>query len=143
MLLNIPKILSPELLKKMCEMGHGGELIIADANFPATDCVTSDKILFIQSVNNIEMLEAILLFFPLDQYGENIVLMNPDAGWDIPPIWQQYEAVVQKHQAQQYKISKIGRFPYYERAKKAHVIIVTGEQSPYANIILKKGVIQN
>lgn len=142
MLLKIPKILTPELLKRMCEMGHGSEIVLADANFPACDCVAPEKILFLPSVRNAELLEAVLQFFPLDSYGANLVLMQPDPGWDIPEVWESYDRIARGAQPDTYQAEKIGRQDFYRRAQRAHVVVVTGEQAPYANILLVKGVIQ-
>ena len=126
MLKGISPLISPELLKVLCEMGHGDEIVLADANFPAA-----------------ELLRAILPLFPLDQYDEsNFVLMSVVPGDPIEPvIWDEYRATLTAYESDA-KIQTIDRFAYYERAKKAYCIVATGESAQYANILLKKGVIR-
>lgn len=141
MLKNIPKILSPDLLKILCEMGHGDELVIADANFPAESC--GQRVIRADGHGGAKMLEAVLSVIPLDTYAkENFVLMQVVEGDNVrPTIWEEYK----KNAAAKDPNVRAGfeeRFAFYERAKKAYAIVATGEEAVYANIILKKGVIQ-
>ena len=79
MLKNIPPILSPELLKVLCEMGHGDEIILADGNFPAESIGKDAIVIRADGHGTVELLEAILQFLPLDQYVEKpVALMNKD-----------------------------------------------------------------
>ena len=147
MLLGIPKILSPELLKILMEMGHGDELVIADGNFPSSSIAqsTPTKILIRADGHNVpELLDAILKFFPLDQYVEKPAgLMAVVPGDTIKPtIWDTYREIVKKHQKDFKDFEMIERFAFYERAKKAYAVLATGESALYANIILKKGVVK-
>ena len=139
MLKGIPKILSPELLKVLCEMGHGDELTIGDGNFPGH---TNAKIEIRMDGHNVpEILEAILKVMPLDTYVDApVALMATTQGDPRPVIWDEYREIVMKHQ-KNVKPELVERFAFYERAKQAYAIIATGETALYANIILKKVVV--
>lgn len=140
MLKQISKIISPELLKVLCEMGHGDEIVIADGNFPAA---SNAKILIrADGMGTSAMLDAILSLFPLDQYDDNnFVLMAKCEGDPADTsIWGEYKEILSKYEPDA-KISFEERFDYYERAKKAYAIIATSEGKQYANIILKKGCV--
>ena len=140
MLKNIPKIVSPQLLKVLCEMGHGDEIVIADGNFPAE--TFGQRVIRADGLGGEEVLDAVLSLIPLDTYAtENFMLMETVAGDPTPTIWEKYYAIAQKHDDNM-RASNIERFAFYERAKKAYAVIATGEGAVYANIILKKGVIK-
>ena len=138
MLKKIPKILSPELVKIMMEMGHGDEIVIADGNFPSESigqrCVRAD------GHGAPELLSAILELMPLDTYADPVFIMEKVPGDETPvPIWDTYKEIVAPHTKT--PIGGIERFAFYERAKKAYCVVATGETAIYANIILKKGVV--
>lgn len=141
MLKGISPLISPELLKVLCEMGHGDEIVLADANFPAESM--GQRVVRADGIGAAELLRAILPLFPLDQYDEsNFVLMSVVPGDPIKPvIWDEYRATLTTYEPDA-KIQTIDRFAYYERAKKAYGIVATGESAQYANILLKKGVIR-
>lgn len=141
MLKGISPLISPELLKVLCEMGHGDEIVLADANFPAESM--GQRVVRADGIGAAELLCAILPLFPLDQYDEsNFVLMSVVPGDPtVPVIWDEYRATLTAYEPDA-KIQTIDRFAYYERAKKAHCIVATGESAQYANILLKKGVIR-
>ena len=138
MLKNIPLIISPELMKALMEMGHGDEIVLADGNYPASSA--GPTVIRADGHGVPELLEAILEFLPLDTYVEkNVILMDTGSDY-VPEIWSKYEEILQKS-GEDYRIRKIERFKFYERASKSYCIVATGERSLYANIILKKGVI--
>lgn len=141
MLKGIPKIISPELIKILMEMGHGDELVIADGNFPAESI--AQRIVRADGHNAPELLEAILQFFPLDQYVKNpVVLMQVVPGDNVKtPIWDEYRTIVKKYNPEAADFELMERFAFYERAKKAHAVIATSESALYANVIIKKGVV--
>lgn len=144
MLKNIPKILSPELLKVLCEMGHGDRLVISDGNFPAESMGKNAKVIRMDGHGVPEILDAILQLFPLDTYVEKPVgLMEVVPGDPVEtPIWNTYFDTVQKYDARgENAVQYIERFAFYERAKEAYAIIATGESALYANILLQKGVV--
>lgn len=144
MLKNIPKILSPELLKVLCEMGHSDRIVIADGNFPAKSVGKNAIVIGAYGHKIPELLDAILTVFPLDTYVEHPVsLMQVMPGDNVEtPIWDEYKSLVKKHDERGEKaFGEIERFAFYEEAKTAYAIIATGETALYANIILQKGVI--
>ena len=144
MLKGIPKIISPELLKVLCEMGHGDRIVIADGNFPA-ESMGKDAIVIRCDGHGVpELLEAILELFPLDTYVEKPVnLMEVVKGDKVEtPIWDVYKSIIAKQDARGADaVGNIERFAFYEEAKKAYAIIATSEGALYANIMLQKGVI--
>lgn len=144
MLKGIPSIISPELLKVLCEMGHSDTIVIADGNFPA-ESMGKDAIVIRADGHGVpELLEAILKVFPLDTYVENPVsLMQVMPGDNAKtPIWDVYKEIVAKKDERGDKVfAEVERFEFYERAKKAYAIIATGETAIYANIMLQKGVV--
>ncbi len=144
MLKGVPGILSPELLKVLCEMGHSDRLVIADGNFPA-ETMGRDAIVIRMDGHGIpEILDAILQVFPLDTYVEKPVnLMEGMPGDTVEtPIWKTYEKITACHDERGADaIGQIERFAFYEEAKKVYAIIATGETALYANIMLQKGVV--
>ena len=144
MLKGIPKILSPELLKVLCEMGHSDRLVIADGNFPAESMGKDAIVIRMDGHGACEILEAILQLFPLDTYVEHPVnLMQVMPGDPVEtPIWDRYEEIVAKADERGGNaIGQIERFAFYEESRKAYAIIATGESALYANIMLQKGVV--
>ena len=144
MLKGIPAILSPALLKVLCEMGHSDTIVIADGNFPAAT-IGRDAIVIRADGHGVpELLEAILQVFPLDTYVEKPVsLMQVVPGDTVQtPIWDAYKKIVSEQDTRGNEVfEEVERFAFYEKAKKAYAIIATGETALYANIILQKGVV--
>lgn len=144
MLKGIPQILSPELLKVLCEMGHSDRLVISDGNFPA-ESMGKDAIVIRMDGHGVpEILDAILQVFPLDTYVEKPVnLMEVMVGDDVEtPIWDTYKEIVAKHDSRGADaVGNIERFAFYDEAKTAYAIIATSEKALYANIMLQKGVV--
>ena len=144
MLKGIPKILSPELLKVLCEMGHSDRLVISDGNFPA-ESMGKDAIVIRCDGHGVpELLDAILKVFPLDTYVEKPVnLMEVMPGDDVEtPIWDTYKEIISRYDAREAEaVGNIERFRFYEEAKTAYAIIATGESALYANVMLQKGVV--
>ncbi len=144
MLKGVPAILSPQLLKVLCEMGHGDEIVIADGNFPAESMGKAAVGIRADGHGVPEILDAVLKMIPLDQYVERpAALMEVVPGDDcVPVIWEQYRALLEDNGEDPARIEMMERFAFYERAKKAYAIIATGESAIYANILLKKGVVK-
>ena len=142
MLKGIPSILSPELLKVLMEMGHGDDLVIADGNFPAASM--AQRLIRCDGHGVPELLDAVTMFFPLDTFVERPVgLMEVVAGHSYQPtIWEDYRQIITRHEPFT-DFEYIERFAFYERAKQAYAVIATGEMALYANIILKKGIVQD
>lgn len=144
MLKGIPQILSPELLKVLCEMGHSDRIVISDGNFPAESMGKNAVVIRCDGHGVPELLDAILKLFPLDTYVEQPVsLMEVMPGDQVEtPIWDTYKEIVANYDERGEKaIGTIERFAFYEEAKKAYAIIATSEKALYANIMLQKGVV--
>jgi L-fucose mutarotase len=144
MLKGVPQIISPELLKVLCEMGHGDRLVISDGNFPAESMGKNAIVIRCDGHGVPELLDAILKLFPLDTYVEHPVnLMEVVPGDDVEtPIWDTYREIIEKYDERGEKtIGHIERFAFYEESKKVYAIIATGEKALYANIMLQKGVV--
>ena len=148
MLKNIPSILSPELLKVLCEMGHGDRICIGDGNFPgASNAKAGGAILLRADGHGVpELLDAILTVMPLDAYTDHPAMlmekMDCDKDLDIA-VWKEYEKVIAKHDERgAAAIGKYERFKFYDEAKKCYCILMSGETAIYANIILQKGVVK-
>ncbi len=140
MLKGIPKIVSPELLKILCEMGHGDEIVIADANFPSENY--GKRVIRADGISGEKMLDAVLSLIPLDTYATpNFMLMQTVKGDPKPSIWGDYFKIASKAD-DNLREGYLERFEFYERAKQAYAVIATGEEAVYANIIIKKGVIK-
>ncbi|MGG7078199.1 RbsD/FucU family protein [Clostridium sardiniense] len=144
MLKGVPQILSPNLLKVLCEMGHSDQIVIADGNFP-TESMGKDCIVIRCDGHGIpELLDAILKVFPLDTYVEKPVnLMEVMVGDNVQtPIWDDYKKIISKYDNRgDNTVGTIERFKFYDESKKAYAIIATSEKALYANVILQKGVV--
>ncbi len=141
MLKGISPLLTGDLLKALCDMGHGNQIIIADANFPAE--ALAKRVVRIPGVDADAVLEAILPLFPLDEYSECQAFVMDLMGDETKPpeMWQVFEDQL-KGQKGMKKLGKIDRFELYECAKNAYVVIQTGEMRPYGNLVLTKGVVK-
>lgn len=141
MLIGISKLISPELLKVLSEMGHSDEIVIADGNFPAAS--HAKRLIRADGHDVPALLDAILQLFPLDQYVEKpAALMQVVPGDTVEtPIWEQYRSIIEQRTGSSEPFEQVERFGFYERAKQAYAVIATGESALYANLILKKGVI--
>lgn len=144
MLKGISPLLSPQLLKVLCEMGHSDTIVIADGNFPAETMGKGGIVIRMDGHGVPELLEAILQVFPLDQYVEKPVsLMErvPGDNADVS-IWKTYEEMISRAEKRGADvIQRLERFAFYEEAKKAYAVIATSETSQYANVILQKGCV--
>ena len=144
MLKGISPLLSPELMKVLCEMGHGDELVIADGNFPAESIGKNAIVIRADGHGVPEMLDAILQLIPLDQYVDQPAALMKVVPGDpvVPVIWDEYRALLKKHGEDPDKVEMMERFAFYDRAKNAYAVIATGETAIYANVLLKKGVVK-
>ncbi len=141
MLRNIDPILSPELLKALRAMGHGDEIVIADANFPASSlgplCIRAD------GSNASDMLRAILQVLPLDSFVPDpaLTMQVVDQPKAVPEAVTDFGNIIREVADTPAKTQSLERFAFYERAATAYAVVQTGETRLYGNIILKKGVI--
>jgi L-fucose mutarotase len=141
MLKGISPLLTADLLKILMEMGHGDEIVLADANFPAAS--HARNLVHCAGSGVPELLEAVLALFPLDSYvSEPVSLMDLVPGDSYQPtIWATYRGIVDRIQPDA-GIAKLERYAFYERARAAYAIVATSETALYANVILKKGVVR-
>ncbi len=144
MLKGIPRNLSPELLKVLCEMGHGDRIVIADGNFPSESVGKNAIVIRCDGHGGPELLESIMKVIPLDTSVEKPVqLMAVSAGDNVEtPIWDTFKEIIGKYDERgEETIGFLERIEFYEEAKKVYAIVATGETALYANIMLQKGVI--
>ncbi len=143
MLKNISPLISPDLLKVLAQMGHGDEIIFADAHFPAHSM--GPQVLRADGVSVSDLLAAVIPLFELDSYAPPLVMMAAVEGDSLDPqVELRYLQALAGTDARQPlpPVQRIDRFAFYERAQRAFAIVVTGECAKYGNILLKKGVTQ-
>jgi len=136
MLRNIPACISPDLMHTIMSMGHGDEIVLADADFPAA--TNSRKLIRADGVDVATLLEAILPFFPLDPFVERPVITMDCSEWgDEPESYNRFRKIIKKHcdDFRDFELEK--RFDLYDRAAGAYAVVVTSEAD--GNVILKKG----
>jgi len=143
MLKSIPGVVHPQLLFALASMGHGDDLVIADANFPAATATRdSRRLIRTSGISATDLGAAILKLFPLDAYVEApLGLMAPARPEDEgAPALEDLTAML-KREAPGITVASIDRFEFYERARKAFAVVATSDARPYANIIMTMGVI--
>lgn len=141
MLKNINPLLGPQLLKILREMGHGDEIAIVDANYPAQS--STNLLVRMEGVTATEVLEAVISVLPLDQYVEHSAFSMQVVGApeEEPEIVSDFKGIVSPYEPEA-KWAAIERFNFYDQVNKAYAIVATGEGRLYGNVILKKGVIK-
>ena len=165
MLVGISPLLSPELLAAIYRMGHGDEIVLADAHFPGhsvnahalqpywsgiADFPSPSRafpshpphVLRADGLGIADLLEAILPLFALDAYVDSPVFMMDAVPGDAvdPAVEASYRAVIDEIWPDVPPIARVERFAFYEQASRAFAVVMTGETAKYGNIILKKGV---
>jgi L-fucose mutarotase len=140
MLKGIAPVIGPELLAVLCRMGHGDEIVLADAHFPGE--TIGRRVLRADGVRIPELLDGILPLFELDQYVDAPVAMMAAVPGDTldPEVERAFRAAMEKHTGAPVTIERVERFAFYDRARAAFAVVMTGETAQYGNIILKKGV---
>ena len=141
MLKGIDPLLGPDLLRVLAAMGHGDELVIVDANFPAE--ANAGRLVRLDDVPATRAAEAILSLLPLDEYVEApaavmAVVGDPDAE---PEVWAEFRQIAEAAHGGPVGFERVERFAFYERARQAFAIVATGERRLYGNLILTKGVL--
>jgi len=141
MLIGIHPLLHADLLHVLASMGHGDELVVADANFPCAS--TGRRVVHLAGASAPDALDAILTVFPLDTFVDQPALTmevvgDPEA---VPEPVRDFAAVFTRHGLAEVNIGHLDREAFYARARGAFAIVRTGEQRAYANILLVKGVI--
>ena len=140
MLIGISPLISPDLLAVLYRMGHGDEIVLADAHFPGETC--GQRVLRADGLKIADLLDAILPLFVLDSYVEYpLIMMSAVSGGQLDhAVETSYRQAIDKYWPKTPPIQRIDRFDFYDRAKQAFAILMTGETVKYGNIILKKGV---
>jgi L-fucose mutarotase len=141
MLRGISPLLSPELLAVLSRMGHGDELVLADAHFPAESF--NSRVLRADGLRIHDLLDAIMPLWALDPYVEDPIVMMAVGEGDAPDprVAARYRAAIERHAPEATATTFISRFAFYERTRKAFAVVLTGETAKYGNILIKKGVI--
>jgi L-fucose mutarotase len=142
MLKGIDPILSPDILHALASMGHGDTLVIADNNFPAA--TLAKRLCRLPAIPGPRVLEAVLTVFPLDTFVDRpaaVMQVVGDAA-AIPPPVRDYQALINKSEGRAISFESVERHAFYERARQAFVVIATGENRAYGNIILTKGTVR-
>jgi L-fucose mutarotase len=142
MLKNIHPLLAPELLRTLRAMGHGDELAIVDANFPAAS--SGVPVIRLDGASTTQALEAVLSVLPLDEFEPCAAFHMQVVGdpQGEQPIFAEFRALLQRFEAKVPKLGSIERFAFYERVRRCCAVVATGETRLYGNIILKKGIIR-
>lgn len=143
MLKNIDPLLSPNLLKHLRAMGHGDDLAIVDANFPARS--SAQRLVRLDGASATDVLRAVLSVLPVDSHGNDPairmqVVDHPD---EVPPICEEFQDLLTASTLSRVALSSIERFDFYDRARNAYAVVATAERRLYGNILLRKGVIDD
>jgi L-fucose mutarotase len=140
MLKGISPLLSPDLISVLCRMGHGDEIVLADAHFPGESL--NPRLLRADGLRIPALLDGILPLFELDSYVDAPLVMMAAVPGDVldPAVEESYLVPVRRHAATAPPVARVDRFAFYDRAAKAFAVVMTGETAKYGNILLKKGV---
>jgi len=138
MLKNIDPVLTPALLKLLCEMGHGDEVVLADANFTAESLAGGQPVLRLPGIGMARACAAVLSVLPLDD-----AVPRPVAYMQVSGTADGYRSALQREILDPLgaQCEAVERFAFYDRVRGAYAIVQTGEMQPFANILFKKGVI--
>lgn len=142
MLKGLDPLLNADLLHVLRSMGHGDDLVIVDANFPAASM--GRRLVALDGVSATRTLEAVLSVMPLDDFVDEPcarmqVVDDPDA---VPEICKEFQAIIDRAEGGRFQLGKIERFAFYERARQAFALVRTGETRLYGNVLLKMGVVR-
>ncbi|MBT3241961.1 MAG: L-fucose mutarotase [Bacteroidetes bacterium] len=140
MLKGISPLISPDLLNILSRMGHGDEIILADAHFPGESF--NPTVLRADGLKIAPLLEGILPLFELDSYDDHpLIMMAAVEGDELDPLVEEgYLEAIHQTNPDIAPIARIDRFDFYDRTKNAFAVVMTGETAKYGNILLKKGV---
>ena len=142
MLKNLDPLLTPDLLQVLRAMGHGDEIVLVDANYPAESA--GAQVVRLDAADATRVLDAVLSVMPLDDFV-------PEACWRMQvvgspeaeqPIFEEFRAIIARREGPQFKLASLERFAFYARARDCFAIVATGERRLYGNIILKKGIVR-
>lgn len=146
MLMNMDPLLTPELLYVLAAMGHGDELAICDANFPAESVARTTgygKVVRLAGVNAPRAARAILSVLPLDDFVESPVTRIEVKGSpnELPLVQREVQAETDRAAGRPLPMTALERFAYYEAARRTFAVVATDERRFWGCFIFKKGVI--
>lgn len=141
MLIGVSPVISPELIMALHQMGHGDELVLSDAFYPAHSF--NARVIRADGVPVPVLLDGILRLINLDTYVPSpVIMMAPVPGDALDSsVEKSYRVAIEKHHPGTPPVERIERFAFYERSRKAFAVVVTGTTMKYGNIIIKKGVV--
>jgi len=141
MLKTLSVLHTPELLHTLASMGHGDELALVDSNFPAGS--VAQRLVRLDGADLPSALEACLRLFPLDTFVKDPVfrMMQVHAPEEIPEVQQICQKIIDEAEGKHQQLAGISREAFYERARKAYAVVITGEARTYGCILIKKGVV--
>jgi L-fucose mutarotase len=140
MLKLIDPLISPPLMGAFMEMGHGDEIVFADANFPAVSQGT--RIIYYPGLGIVPILKAALRLFPLDYAVDySAVLMRPANREEEPPVWERFRALLEGEENGNKPFLFLSKPEFYARSRNAFAVVATGESHKFSNIILRKGIV--
>lgn len=140
MLKHIPANLSSDLFKILMDMGHGDEIVFADANFPAH--TLAQRLVVCPGAQVKDLLASVLPFFPLYENLSVAACVMDTEGTPPPAMWNVFESQIKEQEEGFPGLTQIERFAFYEQAQKAYAVVLTGDFTPRGNVILKKGVVR-
>lgn len=139
MLKGIASCISPDLLKILAEMGHGDEIVLADAHFPSRSM--NARIVRADGILTTTLLAGILPLFELDAYADPLVMMAPVEGDQLDTqLENRYMETILQFVPKAGPPVRIDRRAFYERTRQSFAVVITGETGKYGNLLLKKGV---
>jgi len=146
MLWGIDPLLDADLLYALRRMGHGDEIAVVDANFPAASTAASTvtgQPLYLSGVSSARAVEAVLSVMPLDSFVPDPAMRMEVSGEPntVPPVQREVQQVVDRAAGQHLPLVGVERFAFYDRARSAFVVLVAGERRHYGCFIFKKGVL--
>jgi L-fucose mutarotase len=140
MLKGLDPLLGPDLLRVLRAMGHGDEIAIVDANYPAEE--HAKRLVRMDGHDAPRIAEAILSVMPLDQFVPQAAFRP--AAYNDPnrrePVFADFEAAIAVHEPK-HQLSVLVGEAFYSRVRASFAIVASGERRLYGNLILKKGVI--
>ena len=138
MLKGIDPVLSPDLLKTLCEMGHGDEIVFADAHFPAASVARAGGAVYLRAdgVDIPRLMRGLAPLFDLDKYATPVVMMAAVEGDVLDPA---SEANIRAALSYTGGVERMERTAFYARARAAYAVVATGDVAQYGNVILKMG----
>jgi L-fucose mutarotase len=142
MLKNLDPLLTPDLLQVLRAMGHGDEIVLVDANYPAESA--GPEVVRLDGIEATRVLDAVLSVMPLDDFVPEACwrMQVVGAGESEQPIFEEFRGIIAKREGAKFKLASLERFAFYARARECFVVVATGERRLYGNIILKKGIVR-